>query len=267
MPLIDTMRLTISLPLQFKFLLVALIFGFCGGSVFAQSTQSGRIFELHTRIPIGGAKVENLSTHVIVTSDTSGRFTIPATRRDVIVYSALSYRTDSVAVTNLNYKEIFLESTSKQLQDVNINSNNVAVNKGASLIPPYIPPSPLGGQTLLYQTNSAGDAVGGIKVMIPGSKDKASEARKEQAKLEANDQTEQEIKRQFSPGNLKNYVPLTGQEMDNFIVLYTPSVSVYRSREFNFTLYVNKSFEEFKKLPEDKRKSKTLTDLNAPPAN
>ena len=261
------MRQTKSLNWAVK-LLFTTLFVTISVATFAQnSLLTGRIFEYHTRIPVGGAKVENINTHVIVTSDTGGRFTIPASRRDMIVYSALSYKPDSVLVTSLNYKEIFLESTSKQLKDVNINSNNVAVNKGAAAVPIYVPPSPLGGQTLLYQTDSQGNAVGGLKVMVPGSKDKAAEARKEQARLEADDKTTLEIKRKFSPNFLKDYVPFTGQEMENFILLYTPSLKVYRDREFDFTLYINNSYKEFMKLPEDQRKSTTLYKLNAPPAN
>lgn len=257
LPLIDTMRYQSVI----KLFSVILLFLAIGSSAFAQGSLAGRIFEFHTRIPIAGAKVQNLATHVVVISDSSGRFTIPASRGNVIAYSALSYKTDSVAVTNLNYKEIFLESTSKQLQQVDINSNNVGMNKGASFIPPYVPPSPLGGNTLLYQP------AGGLKVMIPGGKDKATEARKELARLEADDKTQTEIKKKFSPDYLKNFVPLEGQEMQNFIILYTPSVKVYRSSEFDFPLYVNASYKEFMKLPEEKRKSKTLTDLNAPPSS
>jgi hypothetical protein len=258
------MRYTISFAPPVKFLLVALLFTAFASTAFAQSTLSGRVFEFHTRIPVGGAKVENMNTHVIVTTDTGGRFTIQANKRDLIAYSALSYKTDSVLVTSLNYKEVFLESTSKQLQDVNITSNNVGINKGASFIPQYVPPSPLGGQTLLYQTDSQGNAVGGLKVMVPGSKDKAAEARKQTAKLEADDKTQLQIKKQFSADNLKNYVPLEGQEMENFMLLYTPSLRVYRSNEFDFPLYVNKCYKDFMKLPEEKRKSKTLADINTP---
>lgn len=259
------MRYTTNLKSAIKFLVVVYAFLVISASACAQGTLTGRVFEYHTRIPIGGAKIENLNTHVVVTSDTGGRFTIPAAKRDLIAFSALSYKTDSVSVTSLNYKEIFLESTNKELKEVNINSNNVAVNKGAAFVPPYVPPSPLGGQTLLYQTDNAGNAVGGLKVMVPGSKDKANEARKEQARLEADDKTQVEIKKRFSVDNLKNYVPLEGQELQNFIILYTPSVKLYRSRNFDFPLYVNEKYKEFVKLPEEKRKSKTLTNINAAP--
>src|ERR1700761_2969505 len=111
------MRFKFGFQLLFRISLIGLLFIVFTSSASAQSTLSGRVFEYKTRIPIGGAKVENINTHAIVTTDTGGRFTIPASRRDLIVYSAFSYKTDSVLVTSLNYKEVFLESTSKQLKD------------------------------------------------------------------------------------------------------------------------------------------------------
>ena len=91
---------------------------------------------------------------------------------------------------------------------------------------------------------------------------KYSDKRKKEAQLGKNEGTTQEIAKVFSPDNLKNYIPIAGQEMDNFIILYTPNINTYTASDFNLTVYIDKCYQEFLKIPKEKRQSKQLTELN-----
>lgn len=98
--------------------------------------------------------------------------------------------------------------------------------------------------------------------------DSHSNAKKRQKDIQLgkDEELKRQIAREFSPENLKDYIPLKGQEMINFIIMYTPTVDTYTSPEFNFTMYVDSTYKEFMKIPKERRESKDLTDLNAKPS-
>ena len=76
----------------------------------------------------------------------------------------------------------------------------------------------------------------------------------------------QKISRDFSPDNLKDYIPLKGQEMTNFIIMYTPTIQTYTDPAFNLVIYIDSNYKEFLKIPKEQRESKDLTDLHAKPS-
>jgi hypothetical protein len=86
--------------------------------------------------------------------------------------------------------------------------------------------------------------------------------RKKEVQLGEDEKTKQEIAKTFSPDNLKNYLPITGQEMDNFIIIYTPDINTYTDADFNLTIYIDKSYRDFLTIPKERRQSKQLTELN-----
>jgi len=63
----------------------------------------------------------------------------------------------------------------------------------------------------------------------------------------------------FSPKNIVQYVPLKGKDMDDFLILYTPTTKVYFAGGFNLTTYLNDCYKKYLKLPEDKRHPVKLT--------
>ena len=84
--------------------------------------------------------------------------------------------------------------------------------------------------------------------------------------LGKDEELKQKIAREFSPDNLKDYIPLKGQEMTNFMIMYTPTIDTYNGPEFNFTSYVDSTYKEFMKIPKGRRESKDLTDLHTKPS-
>jgi len=232
---------------------------FLAHSSQAQTILKGRIFEFKTRIPLEGMRIENLKSHVIAVSDSGGRFAIKAVAGNLITYSGLSYKTDTIYVANLKYKEVFLELKPDQLlKEVKI--VNKEVNLGTVAIPSA---TPFGGNTVRYQTDASGNYSGGVKINLPGFN--SEEKKKERdAQLAADEETQEQIAKVFSSENLQKYLPIKGQEMENFRILYTPSVKVYREK-LNITLYVDSCYKVFVKLPIEKRQSKEFLQLNNKP--
>jgi hypothetical protein len=241
--------------------LIAVVLLFVVRFGFAQGNLTGRIYENKTRIPLAGVTVQNLKSNVITVSDNNGLFAIKAHVGDLITFSSFSYNPDTLYVKDLGSVEIFLDLKGTMLKEVNVTGTETRLGdlKAAPTL------SPFGGQTLVYQKDADGNYDGGLKLNLFDSHSNAKKKAKE-IQLGKDESVKRTIAREFSPENLKNYVPIKDQEMTNFIILYTPSVNTYTSGDFNFTVYVDSCYKEFLKIPADRRKSKDLTDLNAKPA-
>jgi hypothetical protein len=226
------------------------------GRLLAQDKLGGRIFENKTRISLAGIKVENLKSHVIVVSDAKGEFSIKATVGDNICFSGSAYKPDTLYVANLKYLEVFLDLQQNMLKEVKVVTQEI---KTGSLSAPA-QTGLFNSHTVLYQTDANGNPIGGIKIMVP---DWNKDARKKKRDLQiaADEQTKQQIAKVFGPENIQKYLPLKGQELANFIILYIPDVGTYNSTGFNLTLYLNSSYEEFLKMPIEQRQSPTYFQL------
>jgi hypothetical protein len=219
---------------------------------FAQSTLKGKVMENHTDIQLSGITVENQTDHTKTQTDPFGNFTIKAKKGDLLCFSGLNYIADTVYLINLKNLTVLLELRSNQLKEVKVTSLHMMAKSGWSA-PPQT--GPFGSHTVLYKPG------GGfiVKLMGGGGSEKK---RKKQEQLEVNGQREREIARVFNPANVKNYVPLTGQELTNFVIKYTPGIDTYYNSKFNLVLYLSDSYKGFLTIPEDKRKSPTYFQLN-----
>jgi hypothetical protein len=224
---------------------------------FAQGNLTGRIYENKTRIAIAGISIQNLKSKMMAVSDQNGIFAIRAHIGDLVTFSGFSYQPDTLYVKDLGTIEIFLDLKQNLLKGVTVTGSETKL--GNLTAAPT--PSPFGGQTLVYQTDANGDTKGGLKLNVFDSHSDANK-RKKETQLGKAEETKQEIARTFSPENLKNYIPISGQEMDNFITLYTPDINTYTDSDFNLTIYIDKCYKEFLKIPKEKRQSKQLTELN-----
>jgi hypothetical protein len=228
---------------------------------FAQGNLTGRILENKTRVPLSGISVQNLKSNLIIVSDQNGLFSIKAHVGDLITFSGFSYQTDTLYVKDLSSVEILLDLKGTTLKGVTVTGSETRL--GNLTAPPTL--SPFGGQTLVYSKDANGNYNGGLKLNLFDSHSDANK-RKKVAQLGKDEELKQQIAKEFSPENLKNYIPLQGQEMTNFIIMYTPSIDTYTSPDFNLPIYIDSSYSDFLKIPKDRRQSKALTDLNAKPS-
>jgi hypothetical protein len=226
---------------------------------YAQGNLTGRVYENKTRFPLAGISIQNLKSNTITVSDQNGIFAIRAHIGDLVTFSGFSYQTDTLYVKDLSTIEVFLSLKQNMLKEVNVTGSETKL--GNLKAAPSL--SPFGGQTLVYQTDADGNAKGGLKLNLFDSHSNANNKRKT-AQLGKDEELKQKIANVFSLENLKNYVPIKGQEMANFIILYTPDIDTYSSADFNLTVYIDSCYREFLKIPAEKRQSKELTELNKP---
>jgi len=226
------------------------------GVARAQDNLVGRIHEDKSNVAVPGINVHNLKTNKMVASDATGAFSIPAKVGDIVVFSGFSYRSDTLYVQKLGYIDIVLTLKSKMLDEVKVTGQEVKTGslKGTPTL------SPFNSQTAVYTRDDAGNYIGGLTVRLPDSHS-AENKRKRDAQVRKDEGVKGKIAEIFSPEGLKNYLPITGQELLNFITMYTPDLATFTAEDFNLTIYIDDSYKEFLKIPADKRASKELTEL------
>lgn len=237
-------------------LVLIIAFFSVAGIASAQDALTGRVYEDQTTNIMPGVTIRNVKNNAVTVSDRTGGFSIPAKVGDLVVFSALSYASDTLYVKDLKYIQIRMVPRGKMLGEVKVTGAEVKLGS----MKDTRPLGPLGGQTLVYQTDNDGNYKGGLALNVFDSHG-AAKKRERNAQISADEATRTQIDSAFSPANLKKILPLEGQEMQNFIILYRPDLDTFRSPEFNFTLYLNQSYREFLKTPADKRKSKELTEI------
>ena len=226
------------------------LLGFVTELTYAQDKFGGLIFENHTRIPLGGIVVENLKSHEKTVSDANGSFVIGAKVSDLLLFSGAAYQNDTLYIANLNYLYVFLTLRSRSLNEVKVTQSEIKTGK--LTLPPTT--GPLNSQTVLYQTDEAGNYIGGVKIMLNDSKGYQNKKLKKQ-QIGIDEAEKDKIAKIFIAENIQQYVPIKGQELQNFIILYTPDIKTYNSSGFNLILYLSSSYKEFCKIPVEKRQS------------
>jgi hypothetical protein len=241
-----------------RFVLFLLCFCFFIGAVSAQDNLTGRVLENKTNVILPGIAVKNLKTNYTTVSDRTGAFSIPVHVGDLVTFSSFAYQADTLYVKDLNYLEIHLLLKGTMLQEVKVTGQETRL--GNLKAPPTL--SPINSDALTYTRDGQGNYTGGITANIFDSHS-AENKRKHEAQVAKDEGIKTKIAGIFSPEGLKEYLTMDGQEMKNFIILYTPDVATFTAPGFNLTLYINNSYDDFMKIPEEKRKSKELTQLKS----
>lgn len=206
---------------------------------------TGRVYELDTRRPLAGITVNNPGLGRVTTTDSTGFFRLPARNGNLLIFSGPGFRTDTILVIDHSEREVFMRPLEHLLKEVLINSAPISL--GEFRDPEYH------GQTVVYQRDKDDNPVGGLVFRISyWNKDSRKERRAMKRLAQA--ETAFQIDALFTPEHIGRYVPLKGEELQNFIGLYRPSVAVYRSASFNLLVYLNEKYKEFLVLPEEKRR-------------
>ena len=237
---------------QFVFLI---LFSALATSLFAQDQLSGRVYENKTKDFLPGVRVENLKSHGMATTGPDGSFTIRAAVGDLVCFTNTNYKPDTLYVADLKYVQVFLDPKVNMLQEVNVTNQEIKKNAGFT---PQKQPGLGGSETVLYQTDANGNPIGGLKMNIA---DGGETPKQHETKVARNEAQKDQIRKVFNADNLKKYLPITGQEMENFVIMYTPDINTFFAPGFNLVAYLNASYEEFNKIPVEQRQSKSLTQL------
>jgi hypothetical protein len=91
------------------------------------NTLTGNIFDNENRtVILQGATIKNLSTKNIVLADKDGHFAISAKVGDLVSFGMVGYQTDTVYLTNLFPKNVFLRMQVNNLKPVDITSVKIS---------------------------------------------------------------------------------------------------------------------------------------------
>lgn len=230
--------------------IIILLFCFLASTAFGQKKFKGRVFENETRIGLSDVFIENTTNKQSVFTDAKGRFSITAKVGDILTFKGFAYQHDTVLITDLNEKEIFLIPKKNQLAQVNITTTETS-NMNTYYDPLYH------GQTMVYQRDKKGYATGGIVLRMWYWKKDEKKKAKLQKQLK-DFETMDKIAAVFNAKSLSRYVPLEGQDMQNFISLYTPSIKAYTKSNFELIPYLNDCYKKYQDLPADKRSPEPL---------
>ncbi|HEY0177353.1 MAG TPA: carboxypeptidase-like regulatory domain-containing protein [Pedobacter sp.] len=216
----------------------------------AQTGISGGVFDYENKsFPLQKVTVRNLSNQKSVVTGAAGQFTIAANKGDLLEFSLPGYHTDTLYLTNLQAKTIYLPSESTNLKEVKINS--ARLSKDLDLNNPTNAPAShrVSGDVPTQNIQRAG----GVGLAF-GSGGPKRERAKVKA-LEENAAYEAEIKQNFSEEHVSDLIKLQGQELKDFIALYRPSVARVKSdHPFNYDFYIAQAYQTWLKLPPEGRK-------------
>jgi hypothetical protein len=231
------------------FILLLLFSGFCVAA-FSQGRVRGKVLEEKSYIPVGGVTVENLSNRATNVSDTTGAFSIVAKVGDVLSFTSLGYMRDTVLITDMGAITAYLKPDPNMLKEVKV--KELEFPPGAFAMPPLL--GPLGSKVVRYQTDKNGNPIGGVKMSLSdlfGGGKNSSEAKTEKYAKE------EQIAQVFNVANLGKYLPITGQELTNFVILYMPDINTFYDKNFNISEYISACYRKFMQMPIEKRQSKT----------
>lgn len=236
---------------RIKFIAMLLTGLLAFGKAQAQDLLKGRVQEQRNEVLLPGIRIENSTQHQTVFTDSKGSFMIRAKKGDVLYFTGMNYITDTVYVAGLKYMVVSLVLRQNELKEVKVKNSELKL--GSLSAAPET--GPLGSKTVVYQPN------GGLKVKLFDSHSDQKK-REKLEKLEEEGEQYREIQAAFNAETVKKYIPLSGQELKNFVMKYTPDSKTFFSDKFNMAAYINESYKEFMKIPEDKRKSPTYFQLN-----
>ncbi|MET3112356.1 hypothetical protein AAKU52_000067 [Pedobacter sp. CG_S7] len=219
-------------------------------NLLAQSSVNGIVYDFENKtFPLQQVAVKNLTNKQIAVTKASGQFTISAKKGDILEFSLVGYHVDTLYLTDLKPKKIFLPSNAKSLKEVAIISTKLS---------PYLDlENPNARESKRISTDgiegkSNNDRAGGLQFALGYGKYK-----REQAKirvLEERDAFETEIKNNFNEQTVYELIKLKGKELKDFINMFRPSVALIKSeRPFNYSYYIAQAYQRWLKLPAGQR--------------
>lgn len=239
------------------FLVLALPFG-----ALAQTVTTGTVFDYTKKtLTLPGVNIRNLNSKKTTSTNKDGKYSITATVGDLIEFSAVGYHTDTLYLTNLLNRAIYLPVKSTSLAEVNVE----AVRMNSQITDAK---DPLAEKYTLLNTGGnlnrkrMKDKVGGLNLNLGYGKYKRQQ--RKEADLEEKEMYLAEIDENFSQNAVVELTKLQGEELKNFMIIYRPSVEqVKAERPYRYAYYISRAFVAWQKLTPQQRKLQDLPKLKA----
>ena len=240
-------------------LIIFLLFAMPIGS-FAQTVTTGAVFDYSKKtLSLPGVSVRNLNSKKSTSTNKDGKYTIPANVGDLIEFSAVGYHTDTLYLTNLLNRTIYLPVKSTSLAEVDVKGvrmNSQITDAKDPLAEKYTLLSTGGNLNRKRMT----DKVGGLNLNLGYGKYKRQQ--RKEAELDEREMYLEEIDENFSDKTIVELTKLQGEELKNFKVIYRPSVEqVKAERPYRYAYYISRAFVAWQKLTPQQKKLQDLPKL------
>ncbi|MGV8880438.1 MAG: hypothetical protein ACOH2A_15580 [Sphingobacteriaceae bacterium] len=200
----------------------------------AQTVFTGTVYESDSNVRLSNVFVKNLTNKTIVLSDASGKFTIRAATSQLLVFSSPGYVSDTLFLTDLKPRRIYLPTKGILLKDVRVTASGAF--------------NPKEDYAQVYRRAK----ITGLSPSQIFGKD-ARRARRFKRFLDRDEQ-QRKIDAIFNKKLVSDYLPLKGRELEDFMFLYRPTYQAVKniSRDA-LALYLNDCYKKFMVLPAEKR--------------
>lgn len=240
--------------------LIIFLFLALPAGVIAQTVTTGTVFDYSKKtISLPGVSVRNINSKKTTSTNREGKYTIAATVGDLIEFSAVGYHTDTLYLTNLLNRTIYLPVKSNSLADVDVRGvrmNSQITDAKDPLAEKYTLLNTGGNLNRKRMT----DKVGGLSLNLGYGKYKRQQ--RKEAELEEKDMYLEEIDANFSEKAVTDLTKLQGEDLKNFMIIYRPSVEQIKAeRPYRYNYYISRAFVAWQKLTPQQKKLQDLPKL------
>ena len=209
------------------------------GSVQAQNVLKGTVYEGKSSRKLSNVFVRDINSKEVSLTDNSGNFSIRTVINHTLIFSSPGYVSDTLYLVDLSPKHI-------ELSFRNITLNTVNVTSTRSFNPREEYPD-------VYEKS---------KFALSPSRIFGKEAKNARRLKHYFDREtdERQIDSIFNAAYVSSVVPLKGQDLENFMTLYRPTLAfLKKTPRSSLTLYLNDSYKKFMALPPEKRSLQKLS--------
>lgn len=219
----------------------ALLLLFAAALIKAQGTLKGKVIDGASNTGLPNVFVRDNVAKKYTLTDKQGNFTINTETGHLLIFESPGYVSDTLYVVDMTAKKIKLEAQTISLREVNITAGKAAFDPHKEYPDVY--------------TKSK------VYVMSPSTwfSKEGKDARRLKRYFQ-HEAEERHVDAVFSRAYVSSLVPLKGQELDDFMVLYRPPYAFLRDNNGpSLVTYINDSYKKFQALPPDKRTLPRLT--------
>lgn len=222
--------------MQNKYLIIIPLLFSCLTAMAQGGLMKGAVYESGGSKKIPDVFIRDKNTKQLTLTDKQGNFVIKTEPGHILIFECPGYTSDTLYVVDLAQKKIILQTQTIALREVAISSTR------ETRFDPHKEYPEVYEKSKLY-------------VLSPSSwfgKD-AKDARRLK-KYFAREQEEQQIDAVFTRAYVSSLVPLKGQDLEDFMVMYRPTYAfVTANTGPSLAVYVNDCYKKYQALPTAKK--------------
>jgi hypothetical protein len=224
-----------------KYFLIPLLC-FAAGLVNAQNVLKGTVLENGNNNKLSNVFIRDNNNKQLGITDKQGNFEIKTETGHLLIFDSPGYVSDTMYVVDMTPKKVRMEVKTIALREVSVNASR---------------------NTTFDPHKEYPDVYEKSKVYVLSPTTWFSKEGKNARKLKHYFQYEAEerhVDAIFTRAYVGSIIPLKGQELEDFMVLYRPTYAFVKSNSGeSMAAYINDSYKKYQALPPDKRTLQRLT--------